>query len=80
MIRVIALEAPLSKAWSTQSPADAVSLKAGPYYSLPQHPPDPLSMSCLTLGPPPVLASQAADILVMTGRWSQQGDRSRLCP
>lgn len=35
MIRVIALEAPLSNAWSTQSPADAVSLKASPYCSLP---------------------------------------------
>lgn len=35
MIRVIALEAPLSHTWSTQSPADAVSLKASPYCSLP---------------------------------------------
>jgi beta-lactamase regulating signal transducer with metallopeptidase domain len=35
MIRVIALEAPMSNAWSTQSPADTVSVKASPCSSLP---------------------------------------------
>lgn len=35
MIRVIALEAPLSNAWSTQRPADTATLKASPYCSLP---------------------------------------------
>lgn len=35
MIRAIALEAPLSNAWSTQNPSDTVSLKASPYCTLP---------------------------------------------